>query len=316
LIGPGGDASDLGASERSLVRRLELSPALVGALAARVPRVDVVHTHTVFTFPVAAAALAALGARRPLVIGPAGTLDAACLSQSDARQKRLALAAYVRPSLARAAAVHATSEMEAAELRALVPTARVEVLPPGVQIPSLGQRQARGPRMRVGSLGRLNPIKRLEALIDAAIAIPAIELELVGDGDEAYRATLVERAAPAADRVRFLGQLSPTARDAWLGTLDVAAFPSAHESFGVAVAEAAAAGCALLLSPEIALAPALADAGAARIAALPDFTAALSSLGRDDLPAIGAAARRYAERELSWPVAARRVAALYEDIRR
>src|SRR5207253_692057 len=112
--------------------RLELSPSLLPRL---LQAADLVHIHTVFTFPVALAAWVSWARRIPFVMRPAGTLDAACIGLRSTRQKRLAIATYVRPALERAAFVHATSAMEAGELRALAPRARVEVAEPGVSLP-------------------------------------------------------------------------------------------------------------------------------------------------------------------------------------
>jgi glycosyltransferase involved in cell wall biosynthesis len=297
-------------------RRLELAPALTPLLWRTIGAADVVHVHTVFTFPVALAALLARTRRVPFVLRPAGTLDAACLGLRSKTRKRLAIEAYVRPSLRAAAAVQATSCGEAHELRALEPRANVTLVEVGVSAPTAVSLQPSGAR-RVGYLGRLHPVKRLEVLIDAIARLPDSELALAGAGDPAYVASLRARAAPLGARVRFHGHVADPAKTEFLASCDALAFPSLHESFGVAVAEAMAAGRPVVVSPEVGLSDeiAAADAGLVAPADPASLAAALAALLDDEAGRArrGAAARALVTARFGWDAIARKTLRLYHE---
>jgi glycosyltransferase involved in cell wall biosynthesis len=118
----------------------------------------------------------------------------------------------------------------------------------------------------IGYVGRIHPEKGLQLLLAAAAQLaeradlPAWRLSLVGPvsvaqggGGEVFRDALVREFAPALrDRLAF----SPPEFDAaklaaQYGGMDVFCYPSLAEqgeTFGVAVAEAMAAGCAVVVS--------------------------------------------------------------------
>jgi glycosyltransferase involved in cell wall biosynthesis len=301
--------------------RLDLAPAFVPALGLRLRGADVVHLHTVFTFPVAAAPLLCEAARVPYVVRPAGTLDEVCLRQRNTRGKRLAIDGYVRRNLTRAGAVHATSAREAEELGRLAPRARVEVVELGAGGAKVGPPPA-GSR-RVGYLGRLHPIKRVELLLRAlALADRRVELAVAGAGDAGYQLALTElaRALGVAERVRWLGYVAGAAKEEFLRSCAVLAFPSAHESFGVAVAEAMAAGRPVVVAPGVALAETIGAGGAGTVAeATPEgFAAAIGALLGDEAgrSAMGERGAAIAQARWTWEAVAERTEALYRRVMR
>jgi len=120
--------------------------------------------------------------------------------------------------------------------------------------------------LRIGYVGRIHPEKGLHLLLAAAARLasrtdlPAWRLELTGPtsvaqggGGEAFRDTLVAEFAPVlGDRLAFLpAEFDAGKLAARYGRLDVFCYPSLAEqgeTFGVAVAEAMAAGCAAVVS--------------------------------------------------------------------
>jgi glycosyltransferase involved in cell wall biosynthesis len=302
--------------------QLELAPALPGALCARLAEADLVHVHTAFTFPAALPPILCRARSVPHVIRPAGTLDADCIALRSARRKRLAIAAYVRPNLVGADAVQATSEKEAAELRLLAPAARVGVAAPGAAPPSeTVPADHRRQGTRIGFLGRLHPSKQLDVLLRAFARLDGEpELLLAGAGDPGYVEGLRALAGTLAiaDRTRFLGHLDDADKAAFFARCDLLAFPSLHESFGVAVAEAMAVGRAVVVSPGVALADEIARSGAGVVApAAPEpFARALADLLDDGAARsrMAEAARRLAADRYSWDAAVERTLALYRDI--
>jgi len=98
--------------------------------------------------------------------------------------------------------------------------------------------------VRIGFVGRLSPEKcvRLLASLRAALLASGLQCQFVLIGDGAERAWLA-RAMPDA---QFLGVLEGTALADAYASLDLFAFPSPSETFGLAVLEAMASGVAVL----------------------------------------------------------------------
>src|SRR5262249_56773924 len=107
-----------------LLRRLYWAPALGRALQREIGTFDAVHLHSVFRWPTWAAACAARKAGAPYVLAPRGML----IKDLIARRSRIAKSMWIRlvhrSNLQHAAAIHLTSQLEAAELgrfRCLLP---------------------------------------------------------------------------------------------------------------------------------------------------------------------------------------------------
>jgi glycosyltransferase involved in cell wall biosynthesis len=125
-----------------LFRRLFWAPGLGRALEREIGQFDAVHLHSVFLWPTWAAARAARKANVPYVLSPRGML----VRDLIARRSRLAKSAWIqiieRSNLEQAAAVHLTSQLEAAELQRFgwrLP--RLAVIPNGVDEPPPGDSQ-------------------------------------------------------------------------------------------------------------------------------------------------------------------------------
>ncbi len=90
---------------------------------------------------------------------------------------------------------------------------------------------------RIGFVGRLDPVKRLNALIEAMRLLPNnITLDIFGEGAERQR--LEALAFASGERIRFHGAISNPAA-AYRG-LDVLVLPSVAEGFGLVLIEAMA----------------------------------------------------------------------------
>jgi glycosyltransferase involved in cell wall biosynthesis len=301
-------------------RPLEFAPGWIAHLVPRIRRADLVHVHMVFTYPVAVAPRLCRLFGVPYLIRPAGTLDRGSIASRSTRKKRLALALVCRRNLLQAAAVHVTSAMEERELRALVPSAHLARVELGVDGASQPLARAPGDGTRVGFLGRLHPKKGLELLLDALARLPpALRLEIAGDGEPSYVAQLRDRARAlgVGERVRWLGHLDEPEKERFLAGADVVAFPSRGENFGVAVAEAMAAGCAVVVSPEVALSEDIRAHGAGEVVSADPaaLAAALAGLAADGglRARLGAAARALAVERWSWDRISAQTLALYED---
>lgn len=129
----------------------------------------------------------------------------------------------------------------------------------GVDAPTRAARPEADAPTRAGAVyvGRLHPAKGGDDLLAIWALVlrerPGEPLTIVGDGDPSYRAQLAARARALgmADCVRFLGAVGDAARDAALADAALFIFPSREEGWGIALAEAMAAGlpCATYALP-------------------------------------------------------------------
>ena len=94
---------------------------------------------------------------------------------------------------------------------------------------------------RIGTVGRLVREKNYPLLLRAVAAIPNTELVFVGDGP--LRSELERQAGP---RARFLGQRADIAE--LLAGFDVFALSSSTEGLSIALLEAMAAGCPIVVT--------------------------------------------------------------------
>ena len=237
-------------------RWMGITPTLPATLE-RMPRPDVVH---VLGFRDAVSTGTATWARIrgvPYVFEPLGMLRP--------RLRKVALKRALDASLYRgvphgASAVVVSSDREAVDVRSCgVRAANVRVRGNGFPDPESMPSASGTLRAELGIadgapvvlyVGRIASGKGIEHLLAAARALPDVHLVLVGPDDrhgavDAVRAA--QRDGATTGRVHALGatreppfHLSPE--------VDVVCLPSAGESFGMAAAEAAAAGTPVVLS--------------------------------------------------------------------
>lgn len=135
----------------------------------------------------------------------------------------------------------------------IAPSARIEVVPLGVDLTRFGPIDRSTARATLGiapeatvvaAIGRLVPIKRIDRLIEAfALArprIPSSQLWLVGDGSERPALEALTASLGLGDAVRFAGWSDAT--PSWYAAADIVALTSEREGTPLALIEAAAAG--------------------------------------------------------------------------
>ena len=105
-------------------------------------------------------------------------------------------------------------------------------------------------------------------------------------------------------------------KDRELADADWLVLPSAAENFGIAVAEALAAGTPAILSPEVAVSELVATAGAGLVCAStpPELARTLAQALGGPSHATRLAARSLAEQRLAWPAIASALETHYADI--
>ncbi len=202
---------------------------------------------------------ARLWVREPLVVVVHHLFGRTAFRQVAAPVAAATVAAeWLVPRLYRGVPVIAVSPSTRDELVAggLAP-GDVRVIPNGVDHvryrPGLGARAA---VPTVLALGRIEPYKRTELLVDAVATLPGVHLVVAGSGtgEAAVRARVA--ACGVADRVELRGFVAEDEKVRLLQTAHVVASASEKEGWGLTVLEAAACG-----TPAVATnAPGLRDA--------------------------------------------------------
>jgi glycosyltransferase involved in cell wall biosynthesis len=314
-------------------RRLYVSPQLRAALAQRLrrgaPSFDLVHLHSVFLWPTAAAAAAARRAATPYVCTPHGALVADLIRRRGHIRKQLWLRFVERRVLAGAAALHVTSQVEAREAIAMdLRLPPIAIVPFGVDLEAWDASHENELSSEVRSvlqrrplllfLGRISWKKGLDRLVAALAAVPEAVLAIAGNDDEGYRME-VERLAVDSNvgsRVVWLGPVHGPEKAALLHLADALVLPSYSENFAVVVLEAMSAGLPVVVTPEVGLAAEVTRhcAGLVTSGEPPQLADTLRRLLSDS------AARRemsrnglLAAREFRWPSVAERMETLYRQ---
>jgi glycosyltransferase involved in cell wall biosynthesis len=249
---------------RSFPKRNFRSAALGGALDAVARGCDVVHVHGCWNFFGWDAARWCRRAGIPYVLSPRGMLYPWSFQQGRRIHKWMSYHAFERPTLRGARFIHATTAQEAAVVATLELGNEIVVVPNGLddldREPSPRSEEFRA-RFGVQPddfltlfLGRVHPKKGLDTLIAAfrqTVTAPRRGvLVIAGGGDSEYVGRLQTDARDLVDagRLVFAGHLTGDDRRLAFASADAFALTSHSENFGLAVAEAMAAGLPVVVS--------------------------------------------------------------------
>jgi glycosyltransferase involved in cell wall biosynthesis len=231
---------------------------------------DVVHIHALFSFSSLVAARAARKRGVPYVVRPLGVLNRWGLENRRPLLKRLSLRLIELPILRRAAAIHFTSEAERREAVSTssdVASLQSFVIPIPVETEhgagSTERFLAEYPQVRgkkvVLFLSRIDQKKGIELLMEAFAVVrrsePNLLLVIAGNGGSRYIDSLRVQAAELniSSDVLWTGFLGPADKASAYAAASVFVLPSHSENFGIAAAEALAAGVPCVLSDQVAL---------------------------------------------------------------
>lgn len=303
---------------------------MLSDLRRRMATFDVVHIHYLYRFHGLAAASVARSRGVPYVVQAHGSLD-----PWHRNQKRRAKDVYHTlvedRIIRRASAIVCTSKREETYIRDLgyaVPTA---LIPIGIDADDLRAPgsasflEAAGVRADariVTFLGRISAKKGVPLLVDAfrltAESFPLAHLVIAGPDEEAIGRRLVPRIASMglSDRISFIGSVAGPQKRGLLQRSEVFVLPSEDESFGIAVAEAMAVGCPVVVSPNVAIED-LVDSTRAGIVAGRDPVAIANAIAAilanpSAARAMGDAGRRAVDERFAWASVAARMESMYE----
>lgn len=241
---------------------LKLSP-----LRRAIRRNDIVHCFGLYSLLCAEAALIARQVSRPYFIEPLG------MYVPRARQiiaKKIYNVLFTSWMLSGAAGVFATSPKEFNELSGVVSRERLTLRRDGIRLQYFdGHADAVTFRRTfdiepderiVLFVGRISRIKNLEQLILAfkEADLNNTRLVLVGPMDEpdyTFRLQTLLAETPLNKKVLLTGALYETDKLPAFAAADLFVLPSLYESYGLAAAEAVAAGVPVLLTEECGIAP-------------------------------------------------------------
>ena len=312
--------------------RLAYAPDLGRALEDEARVTDVIHIHSLFLYTTMAASQAAQSSGTPYVVTPHGSLDP-WIRRSGRLRKAITHATWQARMFAAASAVQATTPEEAAWWPSYVRRRPVHVIPNGIHVAEFRDMPGgEGTRAELGidpevplivNVGRIARKKGLDILIQAVAELHRsgirAHVALVGPDDEGLEPRLRELAASehVADHVHFMGYRDGLEKMSALAAADVWALPSHTENFGIAVLEALAAGCPVVVSDGVALAPQIeaANAGIVTTATVPSTADGLRRLLLDeDLRQRLAANGRVFAAQFDWDAVAEQMHALYEAL--
>jgi glycosyltransferase involved in cell wall biosynthesis len=241
----------------STPKRIYRSPAMVRRLRETVSSFDIVHIHAMFLWPGLAASKEASRRGVPYIVSPRGMLVPELIKNKSRLVKTMWLNLFDRRMIRQAAALHVTSTREAQDIEALgLKFTSLVNIPNGIDLPRKIDDVPIDENGYVLFLGRLDPKKSLEVLIDAMLQIPDSKLLIAGDGEPGYVKELKDRvrANKLAPRVEFLGHLDDTIKWSYYRNAAVFVLPSISENFANAVLEAMAMRCPVIVTSGVGLA--------------------------------------------------------------
>jgi glycosyltransferase involved in cell wall biosynthesis len=291
-----------------------------------------VHSHSLWNRPTAAACRAARQAGVPYVVRPCGMLSEYTWRRSWLK-KRAYWWAVERWNVLGAAAVHATSGVEAADARACGVVAPVVAIPLGIEPAGLDTPArpewlrarcgpAAGTQPIVLFLSRLHPKKGVTDFLLPAFAQVRTEafLAIAGGVDDSTPGYGVEieqviRSLGLTDRVSLLGPIPPADRWAAFDGAAVFCLPSQSENFGIVVVEAMARGCPVVAAAGVDAVEHAVAAGAGRKVPLilSELAGALDATLTGNIAA-GQRGQAYVAARLGWPEIASQIVDLYDRL--
>jgi glycosyltransferase involved in cell wall biosynthesis len=232
--------------ESRIFRKLGVSNGLKRALFGYSGNETIFHNHGLWRMHNVYPSTVSKRKSIPLIISPHGSFGSYPMSFSR-WSKKLFFAAVQGRALSQAHCLHATSDMEYRDIREQgIKEQPVCVIPAGVDIPAPRPADPRRQRT-VLYLSRLHPKKQPDLLLRAWQTVQERnsdwQLRIVGPLDSPYAHGLVKLAGDLnLKRTEFAGALYDDQKAAALRDADLYVLPTSHENFGIAVAEALAAG--------------------------------------------------------------------------
>lgn len=293
---------------------------------------DVLDNHYLFSYASTCAGAIARWQKVPYTVRTMGQLAPWALAQSR-RKKQLYAFLLERHNLNRANAIHCTSSGEVTDVRNFGVTAPTLTLPLGVEFPQPLPEAKQKLRARyqlpaevplILFLSRLHYKKRPDLLLEALHQLSSqtshFHLLLAGSGEPDYLDTLKNLVSSLglSEKTTFTGFVAGSDKDLVLQGSDLFVLPSFSENFGIAVAEAMAAGLPVIITPEVQIAPDIAQAKAGLVVegTVSAFAEAIALLlnSKSDRQQLGHNGVQYAQQYYTWSAIAAQLANAYATL--
>ncbi|BCJ54226.1 hypothetical protein Asp14428_57010 [Actinoplanes sp. NBRC 14428] len=204
--------------------------------------------------PILAAHLGVISARK-ILIAPRGELSPGALALKQAKKSHFLR--LWKPLLTTNRVIwHASTEMEAADIRRLWPEAAIEVVEDQTDLPidPLAPEQRKGAPFSAVFISRISPKKNLSlALEGLADCTSPVDFSIYGPiEDDRYWTQCQEiiRRLPPNIRVHYCGTLDAREVRTTFAKHDLFVFPTLGENFGHVIAESLSASCPVLCSDQ------------------------------------------------------------------
>ncbi|MEG4225092.1 hormogonium polysaccharide biosynthesis glycosyltransferase HpsP [Microcoleus sp. N9_B2] len=325
-------------------RRYKFSLSLLQWLNENARQFDLAHIHALFSPVTTLAATIARYHKLPYIMRPCGMLDPADL-QKKKRLKQIYATLLERHNLAGAAAIHFTSKEEAKiserfglnctgkmpvprdlDCTGKMPAPRDLVIPLGVTADLFPKRLRQSQVPTILFMSRIEPKKGLDLLIPALESIleSGIEFHFILAGsnpqDAEYETQIkvqVENSS-LAKYTTITGFVSGDLKVELLTKADLFVLPSYYENFGIAVAEAMAAGVPVVISDRIHIAEDIQQAEAGWVGPLEVGAIANSIksalLNPQERQRRGLNGKEYAKKYYNWEAIAQQTIDAYQEI--
>ena len=226
-----------------------VSPELGFWLGKHIERFDVLHAHN---YHAAVTIHAALANRRhgvPLILTPHYHGTGSTFFRNLLHLPYRAFGNWVLKQAQQIICVSSAEEKLLHQHFGQLPTS---VIPNGIEVEALSQAEAYPKaegRVIVLAVGRMEAYKQIYKLITALPHLPPeYEAVIIGTGVMFEALQRLADDLGVSGRLRLLGQVSQQELLSWYRTADVLVSMSLHESFGLTILEAAAAGATIVAS--------------------------------------------------------------------
>jgi glycosyltransferase involved in cell wall biosynthesis len=313
-------------------RRYKFSFSLLQWLNENARQFDLAHIHALFSPVTTLASTIARYHDLPYIIRPCGMLDPADL-QKKKRLKQIYATLLERPNLAGAAAIHFTSKEEAKISErfglgstAKMPVPRDLVIPLGVTAGLFPKKLRESQVPIILFMSRIEPKKGLDLLVPALESILKSGIEfhfiLAGsnpqDADYETQIKVQIHNSSLAKYTTITGFVSGDLKAEVLTKADLFVLPSYYENFGIAVAEAMAAGVPVVISDRIHIAEDIQQAeagwvGPLEVGAIADSIKS-ALLNPQERQRRGLNGKEYAKKHYNWEAIAQQTIDAYQQI--
>ncbi|MBW4595015.1 MAG: hormogonium polysaccharide biosynthesis glycosyltransferase HpsP [Brasilonema angustatum HA4187-MV1] len=316
-------------------RRYKFSVDLLQWLNRHANEFNLAHIHALFSPVSSFAATICHREKLPYILRPLGTLDPADLRKKR-QLKKLYAAILERPNLAGAAAIHFTSVQEAKVSERFGVSTRDLVIPLGVNpVKRVGEAETEEVCRKLGIpediplvlfMSRIDPKKGLNLLLPALEALLAEGLNfhfvLAGTNpqDPSYeeKIKLQIQASELRSHTTITGFVTGELKSTLLQAADIFVLPSYYENFGIAVAEAMAAGTPVVISDQVHICQEVRDSESGWVGGtdVSEFTNMLriALQNPSERQRRGLCAKEYALKNYSWDAIAHQTIDAYHQI--